>query len=68
MSRLMTPGQRIKMRLGRLEMTEKELAERIGMDPDHLLYILDGKMVANDAQKMDISHGLHMKPKAIWKH
>jgi len=56
------------MRLGRLEMTEKELAERIGMDPDHLLYILDGKMVANDAQKMDISHGLHMKPKAIWKH
>jgi plasmid maintenance system antidote protein VapI len=68
MSRLMTPGQRIKMRLGKLDMTEKQLAEKIGIDPAHLLYIVNGQMIANDAQKMDISRGLHMKPKAIWKH
>jgi ribosome-binding protein aMBF1 (putative translation factor) len=64
----MTPGQRIKMRLQKLDMTEEQLAEKIGMDPAHLLYIVNGQMIANDEQKTDISHGLHVKLKAIWKH
>ena len=68
MSTLMTAGQRIKMRLQKLNMTEEQLAEKIGMDPAHLLYIVKGQMIANDDQKMDISRGLRVKSKAIWKH
>lgn len=68
MSRLMTPGQRIKIRLQKLEMTEEQLAEAIGMDPAHLLYIVNGQMIANDAQMTEISHALRVKPKAIWTH
>ena len=68
MSRLMTPGQRIKMRLQKLDMTEQQLAEKIGMDPAHLLYIVNGQVIANDDQRTEISRGLGVKLKAIWKH
>jgi transcriptional regulator with XRE-family HTH domain len=68
MSRLLTPGQRIKMRLMKLDMTETELAQKIGMDPAHLLYIMNGQVTADAAQKTEISRALNLKEKAIWKH
>jgi transcriptional regulator with XRE-family HTH domain len=68
MSSLLTPGQRINVRLHKLDMTEKQLAESAGINPEHLSLILKGKLIAGADDRMRISCALHVKEKAIWKH
>lgn len=68
MSSLLTPGQRINVRLHELDLTEKQLAQSTGINPDHLSLILKGKLIAGADDRMRISCALHVKERAIWKH
>lgn len=68
MSSLLTPGQRINVRLHKLDMTEKQLAESTGINPDHLSLILKGRLTAGADDRTKISSALHVKERAIWKH
>ena len=68
MSSLLTPGQKIKVRLDKLDMTENQLAESAGMNPDHLSLILKGRLTAGADDRMRISCALHVKERTIWKH
>ncbi len=68
MSRLMTPGQRINMRLQKLDITEEQLAQSVGMDPAALSAIMRGQLIASPDQKVEISRALRVKQKAVWKH
>lgn len=68
MSSLLTPGQRIKVQLDRMDMTENQLAESTGINPDHLSLILKGRLIAGADDRVRISCALHLKERAIWKH
>ena len=68
MSHLLTPGQRINVRLGKLNMTEKQLADITGISLETLSLILRGRLTAGADDKTRISSALHVKEKAIWKH